>query len=216
MPGSDEQLVWARALAALGRSSDALVPRLRGLLDGVNVPDGLLVDRNLRWLLWQALSARGAASTAELDGELAAETTAEYRAARRTALAAFPDAGRRQELWDGAVAGNVLSNELLSATIAGFNMAPVEALEVFVEPYFASIAGVWDERSLEIAGRIVRGLFPARQDFAAGSSPEAHPVLVRTDAWLADHPNAANGLRRIVLEQRDHLLRALRAQAAGA
>ena len=214
-PGSDEQLVWARALTVLGRGSDTLVPRLRGLLDGVDVPEGLLVDRNLRWLLWQALSARGAVDTAELDSELAAETTAEYRAARRTALAAFPDAGRRQEFWDSAIGGKALSNELLSATIEGLTMASVEALEPFVEPYFAAIAGVWREQSLEIAGRIVRGLFPARQDLARGSSPMAHPVVVRTDAWLAENAEAANGLHRMVSEQRDHLVRSLRAQAVG-
>nr|WP_210768763.1 aminopeptidase N [Arthrobacter sp. E3] len=214
-PGSDEQLVWARALTVLGRGSDTLVPRLRGLLDGVDVPEGLLVDRNLRWLLWQALSARGAADTAELDSELAAETTAEYRAARRTALTAFPDAGRRQEFWDSAVGGKALSNELLSATIEGLTMAPVEALEPFVEPYFAAIAGVWREQSLEIAGRIVRGLFPARQDLAPGTSPQEHPVIMRTDAWLAENTDAAKGLRRMVIEQRDHLLRSLRAQSAG-
>ena len=216
VPGSDEQLVWVRALANLGRGSEVLVPRLRGLLDGIAVPQGLQVDRDLRWLLWQALAARGSATAAELAGELAAETTAEYRAAHRTALAALPNAEHRQKLWHEAVAGHTLSNELLGATITGLNLAPVEAMEGFVEPYFAAIAGVWSERSLEIAGRIVRGLFPARQDLTPGCTPEGHPVVVRTNAWLADHPHVGHGLRRMVLEQRDHLLRSLRAQAAAA
>ncbi len=213
-PGSDEQLVWARTLAILGRGSDAVSARSRDLLQGVSVPNGLVVDGSLRWLLWQQLAARGQATVAELDAELDSATTAEFRASHRTALAALPDADSKAVFWAEAVEGTSLSNELLSATIAGFTVADTALLEPYIEPYFDAIEGVWHARSLEIAGRIVRGLFPTHQDLAPGSSPEHHPVVHRTDNWLAAHGSAAHGLRRIVLEQRDQLLRALRAQAA--
>jgi aminopeptidase N len=39
-------------------------------------------------------------------------------------------------------------------------------------------------------------------------------VIVRTDAWLAAHPDAPRALRRIIIEQRSHLHRALTAQSA--
>ena len=214
--GSDEQLVWARTLALLGRGTDAVIPRSRELLAGVDVPSGLEVDGSLRWLLWQQLAARGAATVAELDAELAADTTAEHRANRCLAVAALPGAAAKAQRWQEAVEGTALSNELLSATIAGFMVADAALLEPFIEPYFLAIEGVWADRSLEIAGRIVRGLFPLRQVLAPGSSPGHHPVMHRTDAWLAGHPDAAPGLRRIVIEQRDQLLRALRVQAAAA
>lgn len=211
--GSDGQLVWARALAVVGRSSDATVDRIRGLLNGVDVPAGLTMDGDLRWQLWQSLAARGAATMAELDAELAADTTAAFRAAHRTAAAAFPNAENKQLLWHQVVEETELSNELLSATIAGFTMAPATMLETFEEPYFVAINQIWAERSLEIAGRIVRGLYPARQELAPGTAPGSHPVLQRTDSWLEQHGDAPTGLRRIVLEQRDQLLRSLRAQA---
>jgi aminopeptidase N len=117
--------------------------------------------------------------------------------------------------WKAAVESTDLSNELLGATIAGFSTAPAGMLDAYIEPYFDCLERVWRERSIEIAGRIVRGLFPAAQDLAADGAPEEHPVLRRTDSWLAAHPEAPRALRRIILEQRDHLLRALRAQAAG-
>ncbi|MEO6530874.1 MAG: ERAP1-like C-terminal domain-containing protein, partial [Specibacter sp.] len=174
---------------------------------------GLSMDGNLRWQLWQCLAARGAATMAELDAELAADTTAEFRAAYCTAVAAFPGANHKQRLWRRIVEGTALSNELLSASIAGFTMSPAGALQPFVEPYFTAIDQVWAERSLEIAGRIVRGLYPARQELRPGMEPGDQPVLRRTDAWLEQHPDAPTGLRRIVLEQRDQLLRSLTAQA---
>ncbi|MFQ4148856.1 aminopeptidase N [Arthrobacter sp. LAPM80] len=212
-PGGDEQLIWARSLAELGRGSDAVVHYSRSLLAGKDVPEGLSVDGSLRWLLWQQLAARGAASQAELDAELAANTTAEYRASHCTAVAALPDAALKLARWHEGVDGETLSNELLGATIAGFTVGGRELLDPFIEPYFEAIERVWNKRSLEIAGRIVRGLFPLRQDLKPGTLPAEHPVVLRTDAWLDQHTVAARGLRRIVLEQRDQLLRSLSAQA---
>ncbi|NVM99192.1 aminopeptidase N [Arthrobacter sp. SDTb3-6] len=213
-PGSDEQLVWARALAALGRSTDAPTAHIKALLAGDRVPDGLDVDTELRWLLWQALAARGEADMAELDGELARRMTAETRAAWTTAVAARPEPAAKAAAWAEAVAGTSLTNELLGATIEGFMVGGHGLPDPYVEPYFAALNEVWESRSIEIAGRIVRGLFPAHQDLAPGSAPLAHPVVLRTDAWLAANTHAAAGLRRLLLEQRDHLVRSLKAQAA--
>jgi aminopeptidase N len=114
--------------------------------------------------------------------------------------------------WQDAVAGTALSNQLLSATIVGFTTAPAALLEPYVEPYFECLRGVWDGRSIEIASRIVRGLFPLAQDLPAGTLPEQHPVVVRTDTWLTGNTDAPRALRRIIVEQRSHLMRALTAQ----
>jgi len=211
--GGDEQLVWARTLAALGRGTDSAVARIRGLLDGEKVPSGLRVDSDIRWLFWQALAARGQATLAELDAELASNTTAETRVGRVSAGASVPSPEVKARAWHEAVVETTLSNELLSATIEGFMAGGHELLDQYVEPYFAALNGMWETRSIEIAGRLVRGLFPAHQDLEAGGTAVGHPVVVRTDAWLAANGDAATGLRRLVLEQRDHLVRALTAQA---
>ncbi|HKU01739.1 MAG TPA: aminopeptidase N [Arthrobacter sp.] len=213
-PGSDQQLAWARTVAALSRHDGALLPRLRGLLDGTWAVEGLVVDADLRWQLWQALAANGQASTAELDAELARDTTASGRAGHTTALASRPDRDVKAAAWDAAVHGTGLSNQLLTATISGFTTAPAELLEHYVEPYFGCLRTVWDSRSIEIASRIVRGFYPAAQDLADGMAPKDHPVVRRTDAWLDANQDAPRALRRIIIEQRSHLLRALTAQAA--
>lgn len=214
-PGSDQQLAWARTLATLSRTDGSQLPVLRSLLDGATVVPGLAVDAELRWSLWHALAAHGQASVAELDAELARDTTASGRAGHATALAARPEAAVKAAAWEAAVRGTGLSNQLLSATIAGFNTGPADLLDPFVEPYFGCLEAVWAERSIEIASRIVRGFYPGSRDLLPGAgSPDEHPVIVRTDAWLADHRDAPRALRRIIIEQRSHLHRALTAQSA--
>ena len=37
-------------------------------------------------------------------------------------------------------------------------------------------------------------------------------LLATTEAWLSEHPQAPNGLRRLVAESRDTVARAVRAQ----
>jgi aminopeptidase N len=213
-PGSDQQLAWARTLATLSRTDGSQLNLLGGLLDGTETVPGLAVDAELRWSAWHALAAHGRASETGLDAELARDTTASGRAGHATALAARPDPAIKAAAWDAAVRGTELSNQLLSATIAGFNTGPAELLEPFVEPYFDCLESVWAGRSIEIAGRIVRGLYPGSQDLLPGAgSPDDHPVIVRTDFWLAGHRDAPPALRRIIIEQRSHLHRALTAQA---
>jgi aminopeptidase N len=214
VPGSDQQLAWARTLGTLSRHHDAALPRLRGLLDGSAAVEGLAVDAELRWHFWHALAANGQAGLAELDAELARDNTASGRAGHATAVAARPEPDAKAAAWQEAVHGNRLSNQLLSATISGFATAPAGLLEPYVEPYFECISGVWESRSIEIASRIVRGLFPMAQDLAEGTEPADHHVLRRTDQWLTAHGDAPRALRRIIVEQRSHLLRALTAQAA--
>ncbi|MCD4852999.1 aminopeptidase N [Arthrobacter sp. AK01] len=214
VPGSDQQLAWARTLAEVSRNGDSELPFLRGILEGGTVIQGLAVDAELRWSLWQALSAQGQATRAELDRELQADRTASGREGHALATAAIPEVPVKAAAWDSAVNSTGLSNEILSATITGFAIGPGFMLEPYVEPYFECLERVWAERSIEIAGRIVRGLYPGAQDLADGMRPSEHPVLVRTDQWLQSHPDAPRALRRIIIEQRSHLLRALTAQAA--
>ncbi|UKA51830.1 aminopeptidase N [Arthrobacter sp. FW305-123] len=214
-PGSDQQLAWARTVAEVSRHGESQLELVKGILAGRIVVEGLAVDAELRWSLWQALAAHGQATLAELDRELQADTTASGREGHCLASAARPEAWVKAAAWDSAVTSTGLSNEILSATIAGFAIAPAELLTEYIEPYFECLERVWSERSIEIAGRIVRGLFPGAQDLPAGVQPAEHPVLLRADRWLHDHADAPRALRRIVIEQRSHLLRALTAQAAG-
>ncbi|MDQ0850278.1 aminopeptidase N [Arthrobacter sp. B3I9] len=213
-PGSDQQLAWARTVASTSRYDAGRLDLVRGVLDGSTVIEGLAVDAELRWNFWHALAAHGQATPEELDAELVRDNTAAGKSGHATAMAARPDPAVKEAAWNAAVHGTSLSNQLLSATIAGFNTGPAALLGGFIDRYFECLAPVWSGRSIEIASRIVRGLYPSAQDLdGSGGTPETHAVIVRTDNWLAANGDAPHALRRIIIEQRSHLLRALTAQA---
>ncbi|MDQ4489544.1 aminopeptidase N [Sinomonas sp. ASV486] len=212
-PGSDQQLAWARALAKGSRYGGGQLDLVRGLVDGTETLGGLAVDQDLRWSLWQALAAQGRAAVAELDAELKRDRTAKGSVGHAVAVAAQPDPKAKQAAWHALIEGDALSNDLVGATVEGF-MLGLEALRhPFIERYFAMLTRVWEERSQEIATRLVGGLFPGDSTLAWDQTPAQNPVLERTDQWLAENTSAPAALRRIVIEERDHLHRALVAQA---
>ncbi|WP_282696775.1 aminopeptidase N [Streptomyces sp. CC208A] len=207
-PGSEHQLTWARFFAATA-SSDADLQLLEGLLAGTARIDGLDVDQELRWALLSPLAEYGRADEARIGEELARDDTASGKRHQVRLLASRPSAAVKAQAWAQVVESDALSNALVGATIAGF--APSSQRELtapYAEKYFAVIERIWAERSIQIGMDVVRGLFPAYQD-----RPE---TLAATDAWLAEHADAAPALRRLVLESRDDLARALRAQECDA
>ncbi|MDR3033812.1 MAG: aminopeptidase N, partial [Kitasatospora sp.] len=207
-PGSDHQLAWARFLAETAERADHL-QLLRGLLDGTGRIDGLTVDQELRWSFWLALASHGRASAEELAAELERDNTAGGRRQRAQCLAALPTPEAKAAAWAAVVDSDELPNALVEAEIAGFNRSGQRELTApYAAPYFEALETVWAERSIEIAMRIVGGFFPRYQ-----TTPQ---TLAATDAWLSARPDAAPALRRLVLECRDDLARALRAQECDA
>ncbi|MBL1098130.1 aminopeptidase N [Streptomyces coffeae] len=203
-PGSGHQLAWARFFAQLA-TADSELRLLHGLLDGSARIDGLDVDQELRWTFLASLAATGAADESVIAAELARDDTASGKRHQVRCLAARPSAEVKADAWAAVVDSDRLSNALVEATIAGFDQAGQrELLTPYAPRYFEMIERIWQERSIEIGMAIVRGLFPATQGDAA--------TLKATDAWLADRPDAAPALRRLVLEARDDLARALRGQ----
>ncbi|MFI6038806.1 aminopeptidase N [Streptomyces sp. NPDC051315] len=207
-PGSEHQLAWARFFASAA-SSPADFELLQGLLDGTAKVDGLEVDQELRWAFLEPLAAHGFADEAVLAAELARDDTASGKRHQVRCLAARPSAAVKAQAWAQLVESDVLSNALVEATIAGFNQpSQRELLAPYAEKYFAAIARIWSERSIQSAMNIVKGLYPALQDSPA--------TLVATDVWLAAHDSAPPALRRLVLEAWDDLARGLRGQACDA
>lgn len=202
--GSGAQLVWARALAEAAAFDDARAAELREILDGTRpAPDGLALDADLRWAWLAALAATGHAGQADADAELARDDTATGRTAWLRVCAARPEADVRTAAWQSAWNDLTLTNDHLDATIGGFRAGDTRHLIArFDDEYFARIRAAWSERSIEIARRLVTGLFP--------STDSLDPV----DAWLAANADAPASLRRLVIEQRDHLAREIRVRAA--
>ncbi|GGN55019.1 aminopeptidase [Streptomyces albiflavescens] len=204
-PGSQHQLTWARFFATVA-SEEADLQLLQDLLAGTAKIDGLEVDQELRWAFLEPLAAHGVADEAALSAELARDDTASGKRYQVRCLAARPSAAVKAQAWAAVVESDALSNALVEATIAGFTQpSQRELLAPYAAKYIDAIERVWAERSIQIGMDVVKGLFPSLQD--------SQETLDATDAWLATHEGAAPALRRLVLEARDDLARALRGQA---
>ncbi|WP_225832142.1 aminopeptidase N [Streptomyces sp. NK08204] len=207
-PGSEHQLAWARFFANMA-SAETDLALLKGLLDGTEVLEGLDVDQELRWAFLGPLAAHGVADESVLAAELARDDTASGKRHQVRCLAARPSAAVKAQAWAQVVESQALSNALVEATIAGFGQPSQRELTApYAQKYFAAIERVWRERSIQIGMHVVQGLFPLLQD--------RQETLDAADAWLEAHRDAAPALRRLVLESRDDLARALRAQACDA
>ncbi|NYV75682.1 aminopeptidase N, partial [Streptomyces sp. UH6] len=200
--GSQHQLAWARFLSSVA-SGEPEFALLRGLLDGTEKIDGLEIDQELRWDFLEPLAANGLADASVLAGERARDNTASGERRQVRCLAARPSEAVKAEAWAAVVESDALSNALVEATIGGFAQPSQRGLLApYAEKYFAMIERVWAERSIQIGKDLVEGLYPWLQD--------SHATLEATDAWLSAHEGAAPALRRLVLEARDDLARALR------
>ncbi|MFI2367091.1 aminopeptidase N [Streptomyces sp. NPDC018833] len=203
-PGSQHQLTWARFFASVA-AREADFGLLSGLLDGTATIDGLDVDQELRWAFLEPLAAHGRAEESAIAAELARDDTASGKRHEVRCLAARPSPAVKAQAWAAVVESDALSNALVEATIAGFvQPSQRDLVAPYAPKYFEAIERLWSERSIQIGMDVVRGLYPSLQD-----SPQ---TLSATDEWLAAHESAAPALRRLVLEARDDLARALRAQ----
>ncbi|MEU3710702.1 aminopeptidase N [Streptomyces catenulae] len=206
-PGSDHQLAWARAFAAAARS-EAHLDLVQALLDGTETVRGLAIDTDLRWTLLGRLAATGRADEQAIAAELERDRTSAGEQHAASARAARPTAEAKAAAWAAVVEADTLPNAVQEAVIGGFQQHDQEELLApYAAKYFDAVKDVWDARSHEMASQIANGLFPALQ-----ISPE---TLEATDAWLASaEPSAA--LRRLVVESRAGVERALKARAADA
>ena len=194
-PGSDLQRIWARHALALSTADPESVDRVRELLDG-HVTD-LAVDPELRWQAWTALAALGQASAEDLDAELERDRTKTGVAHHMAAMTACPDDAAKQDAYRRLRTPGELSNEHCLSLIDGLR-TPLGA-ETFAglnSSYFDDLEQIWQEFPIEMAQRLVIGLFPDGD------------VVEDADHWLAHHPSATGGLTRTVKELRDAASRA--------
>ncbi len=205
-PGSDTQLAAVQALAGAKLSSEQLT-EIAGWRDGSAPLAGLTVDTDLSWTLLGALVAHGLAGTDEIDAAAAADSTASGERSATQMRALIPTAENKAAVWERVVGDDGMANALQSAAIAGFSHpAQRELLEPFVDRYFTVIDDVWSRRSIEVAQKVVVGLYPRW-------AVEQRTVEL-TEQWEAgEHPPA---LRRLVTEGRAGTERALRARTADA
>jgi aminopeptidase N len=199
-----------RALAGVATSAEDLA-LLAGLLDGSVALDGLTVDTELRWsLLWRLVSrgARGGLSgefgAADIDAELARDATDAGERNAASCRAAIPSPRAKEQAWQ-ALTGGELTIAMLRAVLSGFaDPDQPGLLHPYCPKYFEVVGDVWRDWSSAMA-----------QDFVTGGytmCPISQETVQATDAYIStEQPPAA--LRRLLIEGRDDVLRALRCQA---
>ena len=164
---------------------------------------GLINDHALRWNALTALVCLGWADQTDIARENQSDPSSSGRLHAETASAAMPLPIVKIRAWEVINEAASLSNDVLSAIISGF-VAPtaMPLIENYVDEYFSRLAGFWIDNSIEIARRLVLGLYPRW-------SLDEEAVVEKTDAWLAAYSDAPAALRRLLIERRDDLARAI-------
>jgi aminopeptidase N len=198
-PDSDLQLVYAKAFLSVAEDA-----RVEAVLAGAG-PAGLVPDTELRWTVLTRLAALGRAGDGQLADELRRDPTAAGERRHATARAARPTSAAKEEAFTALTGPGELTNDLARAIAAGFwQRGQEDLLRPYAARYFAALPGLWATRGPAIATQVTRGLYPTLDEPA---------TLHLTDTFLAttDVPPTC---RRIVLEERDAVERALACLAA--
>jgi aminopeptidase N len=201
--GSDAQFQFVKYFANIA-STDAHVEALRGLIDGSLKLDGLTIDTDLKWELLEGLVLNNAADNSDIDAALIGDNTANGQQAAARARATFPTAEAKRAAFDSLVSTDDLPNTIVRTTTMGFqHNNDSAALSGLIEPYFAMLNTIWQNRSYKIAEYIVEGLYP--------SSLASQELVDATKEWLAANPEVP-ALRRMVIESLAGVERALMVQ----
>ena len=213
-PGSDHQLTYVNALctSVLSLRHTAVLAALLDTDPAELGLQGLSVDTDLRWRIVIALATGGdldgdGLETPFIDAEAQRDATAAGRRHAATASAARPHPDVKAHTWEQVIENDTLANITTRAMIGGF-VRPGQGgvLQPYTQRYFDAIAGVWERRSSEVAQTVVVGLYP--------SWDVSDAALEAADRFLAGELPSA--LRRLVVEGRAGVERALRARAADA
>ncbi|CAL8897880.1 aminopeptidase N [Kocuria varians] len=216
-PGSDAQLILARAFSREAARDGAYARPIQEWLGGIRSIEGLPLTPQLRWSMLTAVTATGHSTMSELRSERARDSSRDGHLGHLQALAAMRSDRAKQQAWERILSGE-LSNDELSATISGFQLASPAVLRRYEDAYFEQVTRWWDERSMEIATRMVRGLYPRTLDVRASSAAVTdvvarHRVVRATTRWLDEHQDAPAALRRIMTELLDEARRSVDLQA---
>jgi aminopeptidase N len=201
-PGSDHQLAYAQALSGVAIAQPSL-DLLAGLLAGTVALDGLTVDTELRWQLLHRLVSRGIAGPDEVAAELDRDPTdAGARHAERC-LAAIPSTEAKATAWAKVTSGS-LPNATFRAVLRGFaDLDQDDLLAPYADKYFEVLAAQWVDGASDMAQFFAQVAYPG--------SVISEAAIAATDDYIA-REDPVPPLRRLLIERRDDVARALRCQ----
>jgi aminopeptidase N len=117
--------------------------QLRAWLEADRLPEGLELDRDLRWRVLTRLAVLGATDVDELQSQLDRAPDAESTVDHAGARASLPDAESKAWAWRRFLGEESVPNYELEATGLGFWRRGQESVTApYVERYFAEVAGI--------------------------------------------------------------------------
>jgi aminopeptidase N len=203
--GSDIQFQLVKAFCGLASTPEHL-ELLRALRAGKTTLPGLAIDTDLEWELLAGLALCGGATPSDIAEALSTDNTSNGQQAAARAESLLPGAASKRAIFDRLTGDATIPNAIVRSLTLGYDLVNDQRdLEGLVEPYFAMLEKIWEERTYKIAEYIVEGLYP--------SSLVSESLVAASEQWLATHPSIP-ALRRIVEENLAGVKRALRVQAS--
>ncbi|MEI2765965.1 MAG: aminopeptidase N [Dermatophilaceae bacterium] len=204
-PGSDAQLQLVTAYGWLMQGPEQ-AQCIRDVLAGHGPFPGLAVDQDLRWGLLCSLAVAGAATDADVEAELARDPSVAGHERALYARAAMPTAAAKDWAFRLVFDEDTQTNAAVEHLGQGFRRvldAPA-LLTPYIERFHEAILPTFASRSYGIGERLVKYFYP--RDLANA------PLRDRSRRWLAEHPDAPSGLRRLIVEQLTFVETAVAAQ----
>lgn len=202
-PGSSQQLSWLRAFIS-SAITDEQLGRCREMLGGQTLPDGVVLDLELRWRLITALATRGAAAIDEIAGMRKADPTSTGVVRGLAAQAAMPSQEAKEQVFSFLTEDSSATVE--AALWAGRSFGGVrqdDLLIPYIPRFFAAVTRLRQERGVEYS-----------RDFAywsIGSLPP-HPDLISAIGGELSRADLDSDLRRIYQEALEEAEMAMRAR----
>ncbi|HEY8755168.1 MAG TPA: aminopeptidase N [Candidatus Dormibacteraeota bacterium] len=203
-PGTPHQLTALRATVTTA-DSDADLDIAAGLLEGRGVPQGIVVDQDLRWFLVRRLAAAGRLDDAAIATESAADLTDVGLRKAAAARASRPDPAAKEAAWKRLIdPDTVLATQ--KALIRGLQERDQQELFApFLDRWVEMVPRYWRDRTSEEAEFFTAGMYPVYR---------VDDVVVAAADRLLEGSDLKESGRRLVMESRDQTLRLQRAQAA--
>ncbi|HUR48748.1 MAG TPA: aminopeptidase N [Acidimicrobiales bacterium] len=206
-PGSDAQNRWAALwVGSIEEAPDLQVAR--GWLEGKDVPQGLDVDVDLRWSIVNAVARSGADDAVTLiDAEKKRDATDIGARRALAARASRPSVEAKEEAWNLAVDNTEAPVITVRAVLGGgfHQFGQEDVLVPFVERFPEAFDKVWANREHDVATGLTAMLFP---------STVIDDVTVDMADKLLGRADIDASARRVLVENKDRLERALRARNA--
>jgi aminopeptidase N len=205
--GSPLQLAWVRTFATAARTPDD-VALLAAWYAGRDLPEGLVLDADLRWQLLLGLVPNGAADLGQIEDEAGRDRSINGARFQMVARALIPTPEGRRAAWEMIIGDTDAPLENRVHALFFYGSPELAAVTPdHVADYLSTVDTIWRDQGREV------GRYFAMMGFPRGQVSEA--TLAAVDAWEAagEHPPT---LIRLVSDGRDHIRRALRARARDA